>query len=294
MSKKKTVKRKQQQKDALYVGIGIGVSIFVLGLITFAFVKYWPISKEENKQRLLDVANMCNNNEESRECKKLAQDYNITFEYCHALYDIPTLQDEAPIYIVARLKSFTPELPNYMTYSDNWSRRDEIDTSSWYPFYGCADTLDAARSLSGPSKLNQEGARKALKSLSDIPRFEVSGDTIKCSYSAPKQLSHVWSWIPDSKALMDDWESFLATHKSCDQIEALRQKANKISGLFNAYANNYIVQSYYEAYDKSDFRMIWISNQMTEHIPDDSITDFAQVMEWFSTNDSFVAKKTKM
>lgn len=284
--------KKNQKRNIFLLRIGIGVCIFALGsLATLASVKLWPANKKEDRHRVSEVASICRKKDNNDECKKLAQDNNVIVEYCHSLYNIPTLHGETPVYMVARSKSFEPELPNYAELTDNWFNKNEINTNNWYPFYGCADTEESARSLSGPSKLNQEGARKALKSLSDIPKFEVSGDVYKCSVSYPDQLSEVWSWIPDSKEVMDDWKSFQATHHSCDQLESVRQKANEITSLFNEYANNYTVQLYYEAYDKSDPYPVWLTVNIGVYAPDKSITDFAQAMGWYSASDSFVAEK---
>ena len=111
---------------------------------------------------------------------------------------------------------------------------------------------------------------------------------------SPQKLFHIWGWVPDIDDVWNEWTSFKSTHNSCGQIEEIRKETDKISKIFNNYAHNYTVQLFYEAYDKSNPGLTWVRHNTTEHTPDDSTSDFAEVMKQFQSNDSFVAKKVSL
>lgn len=67
----------------LSIGIVIGVILIVVGFIAWRISPYWPWPTDaEINDRLEEVVDMCSNNENSSECKKLKRLYSMTFKYC--------------------------------------------------------------------------------------------------------------------------------------------------------------------------------------------------------------------
>ena len=62
----------------------------------------------------------CEKKEESQKCKNIQSIYKITYEYCHAFFDIPEIDKSIPVYGVATRNDFKGDaLMSLRPYSDN-------------------------------------------------------------------------------------------------------------------------------------------------------------------------------
>lgn len=282
MPRKKTRKNKYlrignlkiKRKTAIVVGCIVGI---VIGFIAFRTSYLWPWpSQSEIDQRLLDVVDSCIYNENSRACKNLQNRYNMSFEYCYALSDIPEIGIDTPIYGVAKVNNFIASSLNYQPASkgstlsspypssgdrltDNiknaasggYSSQIGTRGDSKYPYYGCMGSLDEIRKQKG-TNLISDPETIALFGLSKIPHYyetyEPQGQ-YGCIFHRGS-INNLWNQIPNISTIRNEADNIFNTYNKCNMRNEIDKAIDQLNNKISSYANNYSVQLFYQKYDE--------------------------------------------
>lgn len=267
MTRKKSQKRKSKylkmgsfkikKKTVIILGSILGV---IVAFVLFRNSDFWPfLSQSEIDQRLTDVIDGCMYNENSRACKNLQSRYNMDFEYCYALSDIPEIDTLMPVYGVAKKKGFVGNTLSWesrnklLGYSaDKTVLDNKLESAnqkkSVYPYYGCKKSLDEVRSQRGEN-LIADPKTIALFGLSKIPEYIATGDVSGCS-AYWKGFNNLWNQIPNVQKIKNEGDNIRNIYNKCNMIGNAKVAANELNDRLKAYANNYSVQLFYQKYDE--------------------------------------------
>ena len=327
----KVAKKKTRRKNK-YLKIGnfkikkkvaiivICVLVAVVAFILFRTSYLWPWpSQFEIDQRLVDVIDGCMYNEDSRACKSLQSRYNMDFEYCYALSDIPEIDTLMPIYGVAKKKGFVGNTLTWESrhkligYSSNENdlernlKRAEQEKDI-YPYYGCTGSLDQIKNQSGKN-LIAEPETIALFGLSKVPEYLATGDINGCS-AYWGSFNNLWNQIPNAQKIKNEGDNIRNIYNKCGMIADAKVAANGLNDRLRAYANNYSVQLFYQKYDEwnnaewSGMTCTWydkefkqycgaaINNQseVTGHNASSMLKDFTEEMQQYLHTEYFTSK----
>ena len=275
MTKPKEQKPKKRSKKYIRIGkhkihkkfIIIAIALlFVIAIISYRRSDYWPWpTQSEMNQRLADVVDACIYNEGSSACKKLKNRYNVDFEYCYAMSDIPEIDNLMPIYGVARKKSF-----NELQFSRdamykltgrkaNAEPGDPIpenalnveSSGTIFPYYGCVSSLDEIRNQKGPNLISSPDTI-ALFGLSNIPQYYetyVPQDGYGCIFHRP-WYNQLWEQIPNISTVKKTADNIFNMYPKCNMRTEIDHAINELNTRISNYANNYSVQLFYQKYDQ--------------------------------------------
>lgn len=282
----KPQKRKNNNKKYFRIGnfkIKKKTAIIILsilgGVILFALFRNshlwpWP-SQSEVDQRLSDVIDACMYNENSRACKNLTNKYNMEFEYCHALSDVPEIGVSIPIYGVAKKKSFSASPINHESTTKsgsdagssllpmsggslvkNSAQAESTEKGdSIYPYYGCSDSLDEITRLKGPNLISEPDTM-ALYGLSQIPQYSETYEPqgqYGCMFHKPG-FNNLWKQIPNISAIKNEGDNIFNMYPKCNMRADIDRSINDINTKISSYANSYPVQLFYQKYDEWNTR----------------------------------------
>lgn len=187
-------------------------------------------------ERVLDA---CEKKEESQKCKNIQSIYKITYEYCHAFFDIPEIDKSIPVYGVATRNDFKGDaLMSLRPYSDNSNAKIR-------PYYGCvanyADLDSKGSNLHDATKESQ-----ATYWLEDRPSISFSLD--KCTISRHAFSSVLWRNIPNwGEIAMEETNAFLRYDGAC--VKGMEYELKKTDDKLAKYSENKTVQAYYAGFD---------------------------------------------
>lgn len=246
------------KKKAVIILVCMSVVIVAFILFRTSYLWPWP-SQDEIDQRLVDVIDGCMYNEDSRACKSLQSRYNMSFEYCYALSDIPEIDTLMPIYGVAKKKGFVGNTLSWesrnklLGYSPSESKLENDlkraeQKRSVYPYYGCTSYLDEIRKQSGKN-LIAEPETIALFGLSRVPEYLATGDINGCS-AYWSSFNNLWNQIPNAQRIKNEGDNIRNVYNKCSMIGDAKIAANELNDKLRAYANNYSVQLFYQKYDE--------------------------------------------
>lgn len=329
-------KRHNKRKNKDYFRIGelrikksytIILVCLMMAIIGFVFWRnsyFWPWpTQSEIDQRLLEVVDACIYNENSRACKNLSKRYDMSFEYCHSLTEIPEIDKVIPVYGVARRKSFVASSLNYEPAvkigGDTLSTGTPVPGSRGivtlkeqrgssgdgiYPFYGCVDSIDSMDSQKG-TNLIVAPETIALFGLSKIPQYSVSGSVnSSCKLTRPTP-NNLWMQIPNMTKITSEGSNLLNIYNKCSMISDLRVAVDSLNSRIKNYANNYSVQLFYEKYDEwntRDSSCVWYEKTFAQRCGAGSdgssgsvglgtmVNDFTKDMQKYVESDDFVSK----
>ncbi len=270
---KTKTKTKTKQKKSKYLSLGgfkiskkIAITICCIVVLIISFIlfrnsDYWPfLSQSDIDQRLISVIDACMYNEDSRACKNIQKKYNMGFEYCYALSDIPQIDTLMPVYGVARKKSFVSNTINWefrhrvLGYHPGDSQLEgDLERAEQkkdvYPYYGCMDSLEGIREQKGPNLISDPDTM-ALVGLSVIPNYLVSGDNISGCSAHWGEFNNLWKQIPNAQKIREEGLNIAKLYSTCNKISDARAAAEGLNSRMNSYANNYSVQMFYQKYDE--------------------------------------------
>ncbi len=280
-TKKKKTTRGRRNKKYFYIGgfkikktlffVVISIVIILIGGIIWRNSYLWPWpSQDEIDQRLSDVVDACMYNEYSRACKSLTGKYNIEFEYCHALSDIPEIGKQIPVYGVAKLNSFKATSLDYVApvMSEGAHAPGLLDSpvsarikvregqgeqgKGIYPYYGCADSIDEIDKTTDKSLITNPNTI-ALFGLSKIPQYSETYKSSGCTFHYA-DINNLWKQIPNISTIKNEGETIFKMYRKCsqraDSERSIKNLNNKISG----YAKSYSVQLFFKKYDEWNTR----------------------------------------
>ena len=284
----KVAKKKTRRKNK-YLKIGnfkikkkvaiivICVLVAVVAFILFRTSYLWPWpSQSEIDQRLVDVIDGCMYNEDSRACKSLQSRYNMSFEYCYALSDIPEINVAIPVYGVVKVNSFTASSLNYQPASKGSTLSSPYPSSgdkltdnvrnaasggysmqigergdSKYPYYGCVKSIDEIAKQKGSSLISNPETI-ALFGLSKIPQYSVTYG-LQGEYGCKihrSSINNLWTQIPNMAAIQNEVNNILNMYPYCSMKEEIDRSISDLNTKLDDYANNYSVQLFYQKYDE--------------------------------------------
>ena len=224
------------KQKLIKIGIVIVTSIIVVWFVNSSFWP-WPSSAEIGR-RLNEVIDACMYNERSRGCSTIQEKYNLSFEYCHSLADVPEIGKDIPIYGVAKKSEFI---------SKKIADRSGDKTYNKYPYYGCVDNLDNI-DKNDQHLLASEPRTMAMFDLYHTPQYSIIGDTYKCTIKL-NGYGFLWDQIPNIETIKKDYDVVAKTYKSCRQLSEIRSELDKINTKLSSYTKNPAVQLYYYNYD---------------------------------------------
>ena len=194
--------------------------------------------------RLGRVLDLCEKNEESQECKNIQSIYKISYNYCHAFFDIPEIEKTIPVYGVATRNDFKEDtLMSLRPYSDN----NKIKIR---PYYACADSyLDLDKNLGDLHDVTIDS--QASYWLRHRPSF--SFDSKSCTVTADGLKYVLWNDIPNFKDAifkaeyeMSHTKTNYCYMKSNSRLEMIFSETdNKLA----KYAEDKTVKEYFSRFD---------------------------------------------
>ena len=284
MAKKRIQKRKSSYfrigrlkiKKKLIIPLSC-VTVIVIGFLLFRNSSYWPWpSQEEIDQRLIDVVDACMYNESSRACKNLQSRYSMSFEYCHALSDIPEIGVEIPIYGIAKRNTFTPSSLNYQpatkgstlpspypssgdkladnirsAASGGYTSQTGTEGDSKYPYYGCVGSLEEITNQKG-ANLIDDPKTIALFGLSKVPQYSMTYDphgNYGCTFHYA-HINNLWKQVPNISVIRDEADNLSKIYPDCGAKIDIDSYVANLNTKLNNYANSYSVQVFYQKYDE--------------------------------------------
>ena len=308
-----------------YTIVSICLIIVIACVVAWRNSYLWPWpTQSEIDQRLSEVVDACIYNENSRACKSLSKKYDMSFEYCHSLTDIPEIDKTIPVYGVARKKSFTASSLNYEPAINTGGGTPYVDYSlkpkyiniatsrkqrgtggdGIYPFYGCADSVDSIDTQKGLN-LIEDPETIALFGLSQIPQYSVSGSaSSSCKLTRPTP-NYLWMQVPNMAKITSEGNNLLNIYNKCSMISDLRVAVDSLNNRIKNYANNYSVQLFFEKYDEWNTRGTtcrWYEKTFTQRCgaasdgSSDSagfgtmVNDFTKDMQKYVESDDFTSK----
>lgn len=322
ISKKAEAKAKKQ----IYLKIAVVLIVVISVLVWFVNSSYWPWpSNAEIGRRLNELIDVCMYNENSRGCDSLKNRYNMSFEYCHSLAEIPEIGKTPTIYGVAKVKNFTTQSLSYEGMKSERligipasndplkntttlvnEREQEWDKEhgkgdTVFPYYGCVSYIDeVGTSNSDDLIINPESL--ALFELSQIPQRNASGDNISgCRTYWGPGFNDLWNEIPNIETIKNEYDIAFNTYNSCKFVSELQTEQVKINAKMYDYAHNKAVQLFYKAYDEWNTRehksCTWKSSdgQSEKSFPQTcgegrKMSDFIRDMQQYTTTDYFTSK----
>ncbi|MBQ3280152.1 hypothetical protein IJG92_00610 [Candidatus Saccharibacteria bacterium] len=289
MAKKKVQKRKKNyfkigsfkitKKLAIFL---FCVLVSIVGFMFFRTSDYWPWpSQDEVDQRLINVIDACIYNEGSRACTNLQKRYNMTFEYCYALSDIPEIGVAMPIYGVTKKNTFIPSSINYepahrgsshdypvssyeydklsdeikRATSSGYTAQIGVKGDSKYPYYGCTGSLDKARDQKG-TNLIENPETIALFGLSKIPQYSMTYDPhgeYGCTLHHAS-INNLWMQIPNISVIRDEVNNLSRVYPYCNMQTDIDNFIANLNTKLSNYANDYSTQLFYQKYDEWSIR----------------------------------------
>ncbi len=241
ISKKKLEEQKQLKMQKM-IKIGGVVSAVIIFFIWFANSSYWPWpSSAEIGRRLDEVIDSCLYNERSRGCSVVQEKYNMSFEYCHALVDIPEIGKSIPVYGVAKKNDVSPREIN-----------DESGSKipGKYPYYSCTKYVENMDKDNTENLLATEPKTLALFDLYKVPKKATEGNLNSCRTKQVELWGYLWNQIPNIEAIKNEYKIAFDANNMCYQLSNLQKEFDRINKKLSDYANNKTVQLYYSIYDK--------------------------------------------
>lgn len=233
-----------------YITIGFIVIVIALLFVWLINNAHWTfVSDEEMEQRMNDVISACEHNERTRECSDVKNKYDMDFEYCHSLADIPEIGKAIPIYAVVKNNSFEP-LPLNSIKKDNVVLKDgRYATVNKYPYYNCTKYLEELdKDL--PNLLNgAEPTTLGLYTLYHAPEYQASGDRSACTVEPSPVYNILIDVIPNYDVIEEILSTTMANNTKCDQLTSIQADIGRINDILRDYTSNGIVQQYYKNYD---------------------------------------------
>lgn len=237
---KKNTLKKKKPASKLAFWVPIILPILLCGLLIYIFnppnaVIQWRLGR---------VLDLCEKNEESQECKNIQSIYKISYNYCHAFFDIPEIEKTIPVYGVATRNDFKEDtLMSLHPYSDNSKIKIR-------PYYACANSyLDLDKNLGNLHDVTIDS--QASYWLRHRPSF--SFDSKSCTVTADGLKYVLWNDIPNFKDAifkaeyeMSHTKTNYCYMKSNSRLEMIFSETdNKLA----KYAENKTVKEYFSRFD---------------------------------------------
>ena len=212
---KKKLKEQKQLKMQKMIKIGGVVSAVIVFFIWFANSSYWPWpSSAEIGRRLDEVIDSCLYNERSRGCSVVQEKYNMSFEYCHALVDIPEVGKSIPVYGVAKKNDVSPREIN---------DRSNNRIPGKYPYYSCTKYVENIDKDNMKNLLATEPKTLNLYSLYKVPKYGTEGNINKCSAIQLVAYNPLWNSIPNIEAIKNEYKIAFDSNNMCYQLKNLQK-----------------------------------------------------------------------
>ena len=227
--------KKKKSTSKLVVLIPMTLAVLLIGLLIYIFNPPHAVIQ----WRLGRVLDLCEKNEESQECKNIQSIYKISYNYCHAYFDIPEIGKTIPVYGVATRNIFRGDsLTVLRSYSDN----NNVKIS---PYYGCvANYADLDLKDGILHETTQES--QATYWLRDRPSISFSLE--KCTITKRAFNSVLWRNIPNwGKITWEETDAYLRYDGEC--VKGMEIELKKTDNKLEKYSNNTVVQEYYAGFD---------------------------------------------
>ena len=250
-------KHKKEAIIAILCCTILGITIFIAWRNSYLWP--WP-SQSEIDSRLSEVIDTCSYNENSQQCKNLAKQYDMNFQYCRAVTDIPEIGKTVPIYGVARKNSFETVGLSSLRESikvfaaiipgEAFNKNKTVRMYDYvYPYYGCSETLSGINSNINDN-LIPEQKMIALSQLAHVPQLEVYGESNTECGIRRVEINDLWNQVPGMQSILNEGKTTIDIYNKCSMISSIRKSANSLNDKLTDYANDIIVQLFYKKFDE--------------------------------------------